>query len=354
LIVSSLVIYRQIMFLQNKDLGFDKENVLYFYDTQGIKKNFEAVRNDALAQPFISGIGKGNQLPYQVGSSSSGMKWDGKPEDVDILFQTYQTDFDMIRILGFELLKGRYFSREHATDSINYIINEEAARRMGMDDPVGKNLEVWGRKGQIIGLVKDFHSSSLYRPIEPLIFMLDPQNTWITYVRIQTGKTRQAVDNLKSLYKKYDPDFPFEYDFLDKSYAEQYKSEMTIGKLADFFTGIAIFIACLGLYGLASFTVQRRTKEISIRKVFGASVSRLIALLSEDFAWLILISILVGSPIAWYIMHKFLTSYAFHTNLSMMVFIITAAGVLLLALITVVYQSFYASMGNPAESLRNE
>lgn len=354
LIVSSLVIYRQINYLQNKYLGFEKENVLYFYDTQGIKRNFEAFRNEALEQPFISGMGKGNDLPYQVGSSSSGMNWDGKPEDLDILFQTYHIDYDMIKVLGFELLDGRNFSRDHATDSMNYIINEEAAKRMGMDEPVGKNLEVWEKKGQVIGLVRDFHSTSLYSPIEPLIFMLNPENSWITYIRIQAGKTGEAITYLESLYKKYDPDFPFEYDFLDKSYAELYKSEMTIGKLADYFTGIAIFIACLGLYGLASFTVQRRTKEISIRKVFGASVSRLVALLSKDFAWLILIAILLGSPVAWYLMNKFLSSYAFHTNLGIVVFIVTAGGIFLLALMTVVYQSFNASLSNPAESLRNE
>lgn len=354
LIISSLVIYNQINYLQNKYLGFDKENVIYFFDTNGIKRNFEAFRNEALEQPFISGIGRGNHLPYQVGSSSSGMTWDGKPDDLKILFQTYQTDYDMIRVLGFELLDGRYFSRDHATDSANYIINQEAARRMGMEDPIGKNFEVWGRKGQIIGLVRDFHSTSLYSPIEPLIFMMNPASTWVTYVRIQGGKTQEAVEYLQSLYKKYDPDFPFEYDFLDKSYAEQYKSEMTIGKLADYFTGIAIFIACLGLYGLASFTVRRRTKEISIRKVFGASVSRLIALLSWDYAWLILISILLGSPLAWYLMHEFLSSYAFHTRMDMLVFLIPAVGILVLALVTVFYQSLRASLSNPAESLRNE
>ncbi len=354
LIVSSLVIYKQIMFLQNKNLGFDKENVLYFYDTRGISRNFDAFRNEAQEQSFILGIGKGNHLPFQVGSSSSGMIWDGKPEDFDILFQTYQTDYDMIKVLGFDLIDGRYFSRDHATDSTNYIINEEAARRMGMDHPIGQNFELWGKKGQIIGEVRDFHSNSLYSPIEPLIFMMDPQNTGITYIRIQAGNTKEAIAFLESLYKKYDPDFPLEYDFLDKSYAEQYKSEMTIGKLADYFTGIAIFIACLGLYGLASFTVERRSKEISIRKVFGATVSILVALLSKDFAWLILISILLGSPIAWYLMHEFLSSYAFHTEMGSLVFILTAGGILVLALLTVAYKSFHASIGNPSESLRNE
>jgi ABC-type antimicrobial peptide transport system permease subunit len=354
LIVSALVIYKQILYLQNKHLGFDKENVLYFYDTRGFNTNYDAFRNEALGQSFISGISKASHLPYQVGSSSSGMKWDGKPEDLNILFQTYHTDYDLGKVLDFELLDGRYFSRDHATDSTNYMINEEAAKRMGMDQPVGQNLEVWERKGQIIGLVKDFHSTSLYSPIEPLILMMNPKYHFITYVRIQAGKTKEAVTFLESLYKKYVPEFPFEYDFLDKSYTELYKSEMTIGKLADYFTGIAIFISCLGLYGLASFTVERRTKEISIRKVFGAPVSKLVSLLSKEFAWLILIAILFGSPIAWYLMNEFLSSYAFHVDMGYQVFILTAAGIFVLALLTVAYKSIHASMCDPAKSLRNE
>ena len=354
LIVSALVIYKQIMYIQNKNLGFDKENVLYFFNSSEIVKNYDAFRNEALTQSFISGIGKGSNLPFQVGSSTSSMQWDGKTEDVIILFQIYQTDYDMIKVLGFDLIDGRYFSPDHATDSTNYIINEEAARRMGMEQPVGQNFQVWDRKGSIIGLVRDFHSNSLYNPIEPLVFIMNPSNTWITYIRIQAGKTKEAIPFLESLYKKYDADFPFEYHFLDKTYEDQYRSEMTISKLADYFTGIAIFIACLGLFGLASFTMERRSKELSIRKVFGASASKLVSLLIKDFIWLILIAILLGSPIAWYIMNKFLSGYTFHTNMGLLVYVITSAGIFTIALLTIGYQSIRASLTNPAESLRNE
>ncbi len=354
LIVSALVIYKQIYYIQNKNLGFDKENILYFWDNPGVKKNFEAFRNEANSQSFIAGVGKADNLPYQVGSSSSDPKWDGKKDDDNILFDIYQTDYDMIKVLGFKLLDGRYFSRDFATDSSNFIINEEAAKRMRLEHPVGANLECWGRKGQIIGLVKDFHNTSLYSPIEPLIFMLNPKNTWVTFVKIQPGKTKEAVPYLEALVKKYDPAFPFEYHFLDKSYEEAYKSETTIGTLADYFTGIAIFIACLGLYGLASFTVERRSREIGIRKVFGASVSRLVILLCQDFALLIVIALILGSPVAWYFMHKFLMQYAYHTTLTYVVFAATAAGVIAIAMLTVGYQSLRASMANPAASLRIE
>ncbi len=354
LIVSALVIHKQIRYMQNKNLGFDKENVLYFYNTEGISENFEAFKNELDDLSLVSGVGKGSHLPYQVGSSSSGIQWEGKPEDVTVLFQTYFTDYDLVEVFGFNLLDGRFFSPDYATDSTNYIINQEAARRMEMEDPVGQPLEVWQRKGQIIGLVEDFHSNSLYNPIEPLIFMLYPQNTLITFVRISGGDINEAISSVEHVYKKFDPDFPFQYHFLDKSYEEQYKSEMTIGKLADYFTGIAIFIACLGLFGLASFTVERRAKEISIRKVFGAPVSRLVGLLSREFALLILIAIALGSPVAWYIMNKFLSGYAFHTRLGIDVFVMTAAGIFILALLTISYKSIRASMADPAESLRNE
>ncbi len=354
LIVSALVIYKQIYYIQNKNLGFDKENILYFRENSGVKKNFNAFRNEAVSQTFISGVGKADNLPYQVGSSSSDPKWDGKHQDDDILFDIYQTDYDMIKVLSFKLLDGRYFSRDYATDSSNFIINEEAARRMRLKHPVGSNLECWGRKGQIIGLVQDFHNTSLYSPIEPLIFMLNPANTYVTFVKIQSGKTKEAVSYLETLVKRYDPAFPFEYHFLDKSYEETYKSEMTIGKLANFFTGIAIFIACLGLYGLASFTVERRSREIGIRKVFGAAVSRLVILLCRDFALLIVIAIIIGCPVAWYFMHKFLLEYAYHTTLTYLIFAATAAFIIIIAMLTVGYQSLKASMANPVNSLRIE
>ncbi len=354
LIVSALVIYRQIRYILDKDLGFDKDNVIYFYQNEGIKNNFNAFRNEALSQPFITGVGRGTQIPYQTGSSSSGLNWDGKKDDDNILFQIYQTDFDMIKVMGFDLLEGRNFSREYATDSDNFIVNEEAARRMRFENPVGHNMELWGHKGQIIGEVKDFNNTSLYSPIEPLIFMLAPDNTYITFIRIQPGKSKEAIAYLQNLTKKYDPAFPFEYLFLDKSYADNYKTEMTLGKLANYFTGIAIFIACLGLFGLASFSVERRTKEISVRKVFGASIARLVVMLCRDFAWLILISLLIGGISGWYLMHKFLLMYAYHTELTYVVFTITVLVVMGLALTTVGYQSLKASMANPAKSLRTE
>jgi putative ABC transport system permease protein len=354
LIISAMVIYKQIDYIQNKDLGFDKENVLYFWENEGIKKNFEAFRTEVSGQSFISGVGEANSLPYEVGSSTSDPEWDGKKQDDNILFQICQTDYDMVKVLGFELREGRYFSRDYATDSSNVIINEKAASLMGMMDPVGQRLDMWERKGQIIGVVKDFHSSSLYNPIEPLIFRLAPENTYVAFIRIQPGKSKEAVKYMETEAKKYDPAFPFEYHFLDKSYEDQYKSEMTIGKLADYFTGIAIFIACLGLFGLASFTVERRTKEISIRKVFGASVSRLVVMLCGDFAWLILAAIVIGSPVAWYFMDKFLNMYAFHTAMPYFVFALTSVSILAIALLTVGFQSLKASMTNPASSLRTE
>ena len=354
LIVSAVVIYQQIIYIQNKDLGFNKENLLCTWENKGVKKNFESFRNEALQQTFITGVGKADNLPYQVGSSSSGLKWDGKKEDEEILFQIYRTDYDLIKVLGFDMKDGRNFSRDFSTDTTNYIVNEEAARRMGMEHPVGQSLDLWGRKGQIIGLVKDFHSNSLYSPIEPLVFMLNPENTWVTFIRIDGSKTKEAISFLESLIKKFDPEFPFEYRFLDKTYEEQYKSEMTIGKLADYFTGIAIFIACLGLFGLASFTVERRSKEIGIRKVFGASVSRLLVMLCSDFAWLILVAIILGCPVAWYFMHKFLAGYAFHTTMTYSVYMVTALSILAIALLTVGYQSLRASLANPANSLRSE
>ncbi|HLF35871.1 MAG TPA: ABC transporter permease [Cyclobacteriaceae bacterium] len=354
LIASALIIYKQIIYLQTKDLGYDKENIIYFWEHEGIRKNFDAYRNEILEQSYFAGIGKANNMPFQVGNSTSDPSWEGKSEDDNILFQIYQTDYDFIATLGFELKDGRFFSREFVSDSVNCIVNEEAARRMGMEDPVGQSLEMWGFKGQIIGLVKDFHSNSLYNPIEPLIFLLNPKNTWATFIKVEPGKTKEAIAYLETLNRKYDPEFPFEYHFLDKSYEELYNMEMTVARLADYFTGIAIFIACLGLFGLASFTVERRAREIGIRKVFGASVSRLVVMLCRDFAWLILIALVIGCPVAWFLMGKFLSMYKFHTTIGSNVFIVTAFGILVIALLTVGFQSLKASLANPVNSLRSE
>jgi hypothetical protein len=294
-----------------------------------------------------------SQLPMNVGQSS-GAEWDGKLKDEKVLFPLIQCDDQYLKLANFTLVDGRIFSREIASDSSNYIITEEAAKRMRMKHPVGQRLEVWERKGQIIGVVKDFHSSSLYNSIEPVIFLMLPKYSWNVFVRYQPGQAENAVKLLGDLHKKFEPNFPFEPQFLDDTFNRQYRSETMIGKLSTVFTVMAIFISCLGLFGLASYTTEQRTKEIGIRKVMGASVSKLAVMLCSDFIRLVTISLVVGLPLAYYVMQKFLEQYKFHTTMSAWVFVITAISIVFMALTTVVYQSLTASMRNPVNSLRTE
>jgi len=353
LIVCALVVYRQMNYIHTKNLGFDRENTLYFTRYEGIKKSFENFRAEALQNPIIENVALSSQMPMNVGQSS-GAEWDGKKEDEKILFPLIQVDYDYLKLANFTLTEGRFFSRELASDSVNYVITEEAARRMRMDHPVGQRLKVWDREGQVVGVVKDFHSTSLYNGIEPVIFMLMPESGWNVFVRYQHGQAENAVKLLSGLHKKFEPNFPFEPEFLDETFNRQYRSEAMIGQLSTVFTAMAIFISCLGLFGLASFATEQRTKEIGIRKVMGASVSGLAVMLCSDFVKLVFISLVAGLPLAYYVMQKFLGQYKFHTNLSAWVFVLTSVLIVLIAVATVAYQSLSASMRNPVGSLRSE
>ena len=353
LIASALVVYRQISYIRSKNLGFDKENQFFFSRQEGAKKGFQAFREEALRNPAIKAVAQSSSLPMEVGSST-GAEWKGKTEDDKVLFPVIQVDHDYLSLAGFQIVDGRNFSRDFITDSVNYVITEDAARRMRMDNPVGEELTVWDRPGRVIGVVKDFHSSSLYSNIEPAIFMLIPEYAGNVFVRYEPGKSVQAVKAMEEIHKRFDPEFPFEPEFLDQAFNNQYKSEAMIGKLSTAFTVMAIFISCLGLFGLASYTTERRTKEIGIRKVMGASVSNLVLMLCRDFVFLVVMSIAVGCPIAWYLMRRFLEQYTFHTDLSPWVFVITGVSILLIAVVTVAYRSLRASVKSPATALRAE
>ncbi len=353
LIVCALVVYRQMNYIQTKNLGFDRENTLYFTKYEGVSKSFENFRAEAMQNTIIENVALSSQLPMNVGQSS-GAEWDGKLKDEKVLFPLIQCDYEYLKLANFNLIDGRNFSREFASDSMNYVITEEAAKRMRLEHPIGQRLKVWDREGQIIGVLKDFHCTSLYNGIEPVIFMLMPEQTWNVFVRYQNGQADNAVKMLADIHKKFEPNFPFEPEFLDVTFNKQYKSEAMIGKLSTVFTLMAIFISCLGLFGLASYTTEQRKKEIGIRKVMGASVSKLAVMLCSDFVKLVFISLVAGLPLAYYVMQKFLEQYKFHTDMSVWIFVLTVFSIVSIATGTVAWQSLSASMRNPVDSLRSE
>jgi putative ABC transport system permease protein len=354
LIVGTLTVYRQIDYIRQKNLGLDRENVVSLTLEGGIQQQYDAFRQELLARPGIASVTATSTNPLDVGQSTTDPTWDGKDPESVVLFHIISARHDFIETMKMEMVAGRSFSRAFATDSVGFIVNEAAARAMGMKDPVGQRLAFWSREGQIIGVVKDFHMTSLYAPIEPTIIRLAPNDTWRLFVRTQAGQTEAALASLEAVYKKFNPAYPFAYEFLDASFEQTYRSEMVIGTLARTFAVLAVFIACMGLFGLASFTAEQRTKEVGIRKVMGASVANLVVLLSRDFIVLVLIAFVLTAPVAYYVAVAWLGNFAYHVALDAQVFAVAGVAALLIAWLTVGYQSVRAAVANPVRALRTE
>jgi hypothetical protein len=280
--------------------------------------------------------------------------WEGKDPNVKPEFTQASIGYDFMKTMKLQLLDGREFTKDFA-DSVSYIVNESAAKKMGMTDPVGKALTFWQRKGAIVGIVKDFHFNSLHEPIAPLILHYGEDQSWgLILVRTKPGETKPALASLEKLYKKLNPSFPFTYKFSDEEYSNLYKSEQVVSKLSGCFAFLAIFISCLGLLGLAIFTAEQRTKEIGIRKVLGASVQGIIVMLSKDFLKLVLIALIIATPLAWYSMNNWLQDYAYRINISWWIFPLAGITAMLVTLFTISFQAVRAALSNPVKSLRTE
>ena len=355
LIIGSVVVYNQVTFIQHKHLGFNKDNIVVINQHEGFSKNKVAFKNELLQFPSIKSMAVTGHNPFSVDNTTTDPVWPGKPEDAIISFKVIACDQDFIPTLDMTLAAGRNFDNLNEQDSANYIINEKAMEVMGLtpDNVIGTDLDMWNGKGKIIGVVRDFNNGNLKEAIMPLVFVKLPENTWRIYIKI-TDNTADALAHIENVWHKYDPDYPFEYSFLNDEFDREYRSEAMIGKLSASFTLVAILISCLGLFGLASFTAERRGKELGVRKVLGASVLNLVALLCSDFTKLVLIALCIAIPCAWYLATEYLKAYTFHADLSLWVFLVPAAGIVVLTLLTVSYQSASAAMKNPVNSLRSE
>jgi ABC-type antimicrobial peptide transport system permease subunit len=357
LILSMIVVYRQIEFIQNKNLGFNRDNLLYIADIEnGMAKNFSAFKQVLESEPGIKSVTVSQASPMDFGSSTMGVTWPGKDTTQRMLFNVNPVGYDFVKTMGVKLLDGRDFNPTFGTDTSNYLINEAAARKIGYKDPVGKELTMWNKKGKIIGLMKDFHIGSLHVAIEPLIVNLQPKtsNWGSALILTESGKTKQAIDGIEKVFKQYNPGFPFKYHFADEEFANLYKSETVVSKLSNYFAFLAIFISCLGLFGLAAFTAEQRTKEIGVRKVLGASVTNLVGMLSMDFVKLVAIAALIAFPIAGYFLQNWLEKYAYRIEMEWWYFLAAGVAALLIALFTVSFQAIKAALMNPVKSLRGE
>ncbi|KAA0989608.1 ABC transporter permease [Dyadobacter aurulentus] len=357
LILAMIVIYRQISYIQNKNLGFARENLLYLPDIEtGMSENFTSFKQALENEPGIKSVSHSQASPLEVGSSTMGVSWPGKDTTQQLLFSVNPAGYDLIKTMGVKLLDGRDFSPSFGTDTSNYLINEAAAKKIGYKDPVGKELTMWGKKGKIIGLMKNFHIGSLHVPIEPLILSLQPaKSSWgVALIRTEAGQTETAIKNIEKLYKRYNPGVPFKYHFADEEFGRQYKAENVVSKLANYFAFLAIFISCLGLFGLAAFTAEQRTKEIGVRKVLGASVTNLVGMLSADFVKLVGIAAVIAFPLAWYFMKSWLEKYAYRIDIEWWFFVVAGIAALIIALVTVSFQAIKAALMNPVKSLKSD
>ena len=359
LIVGTIVVYRQVDFIQTENLGYNRENLIYVPVEGGLStaSNYRTFKDELLRMPGIQSVASMEESPTHLGNTTGGVTWQGKDPNVNIEFTHTTVGYDLLKTLNVQLVAGRDFSPTFGTDTTNYIINEATAARMGFKNPIGQSLTMWKRTGKVIGVIKNFHFQSLHTPITPLVIRLNNQSglgAQTFLVRTQPGQARQAIASLETLWQQMNPTFPFAYRFSDDEYQKMYTSESIIGRLATYFAFLAIFISCLGLFGLASFMAEQRTKEIGVRKVLGASITSIVGLLSQDFLKLVLIAIVIASPLAWWAMDKWLQGYAYKISLSWWIFVLAGLFAIGVALLTISFQSIKAALMNPVKSLRSE
>ncbi|TWR26055.1 FtsX-like permease family protein [Mucilaginibacter achroorhodeus] len=354
LIVSTLIIGKQLKYVFTKDLGYDKENIITFNMRDDMHKHADAVMNELKKDPSVLAATVSSRNMVVGGSSTGNNDWDGKPKSSNLWFNQIHGDKNLIDFFKIKLIQGSNFTGVVA-DSSHFIINETAVKEMGLSgNVIGKRLRIQTINGTIIGVVKDFHFQNLHKKIEPVVFQYNPANSWRVYLKITNANAQRAIAISTAVWKQYNNDVPFNYAFLDDSYRRIYSDDSRQGQLFNIFSAIAIVISCLGLFGLATYSAQVKTREIGIRKVLGASVARIITLLAREFMILIALSTAIGLPVAWYAMNKWLQDFAYKTNIGWAVFAFAAFAAAAVALATISVQSIKAALANPVKSLRSE
>jgi ABC-type antimicrobial peptide transport system permease subunit len=354
-IVSVLVVYQQIRFVQHKKVGYDKDNVIYFQMEGRVAAHSESFIAQLKTLPGVLNAASIQQkiiLPAMLPGNGSGVRWDGKNSDDKIQFFKMPVNFDLIETLGIEMSAGRSFSRKYGTESASIVLNEAAVKAMNINDPVGKTVMFGNTERRVVGVAKNFHFNSLHEEIRPFILYLSPQETMLVMTKISAADRQKTLAQIEDFYKTFNPGYSFDYQFLDNDFQIQYASEKLVSELARYFAGLAIIISCLGLFGLAAFTADRRRKEIGVRRVLGATVNNVVALLTKDFLVLILIAVCIAFPAAWWLMDHWLQNFAYHIAIGAGVFVASGVLMLLITLLTIGYQSIKAALMNPTKSLK--
>ncbi len=359
LIISTAIVFRQLRYMQDASLGFDKDRVITMFNTAAFGNSFESFRQELLQNPGVKEVGRSSRIP-------SGRLLDGmgvsipagdsmKPTQLDVKYLS--VDYNFIPTYGFKLVAGRNFSTAFATDSSNYVINEAAVRTIGFRSPqdaINKEIMYGGNKGRIIGVVGDFHFESMHQKIPALLMAIYPNQYGRISMKLAGNDLPASREAVEKTWKKYLPSVPYDFSFLDESFARLYEAEQRQRTIFSTFAGIAIFIACLGLFGLSAFTISQRVKEIGIRKVLGAEVSSIVGLLSKDFLKLVGIAAFIAFPVAWYAMHTWLNDFAYRISIPWWIFLLAAVVACAVAFCTIAWQAIRAATANPVKSLRTE
>ncbi len=355
LVIGTLVVYQQVQYIKARDLGYDKENLITVVPSGDVRKHYDALKQELLQSGVVQAVTHSNSAVTDMNSWSF-LGWPGKPETERVMFANLASEYDFTKTLGIKIIAGRDFSEDHKSDSSAIIVNKSALDLMGLKDPIGQQLTLYdGKKQELIGVMEDVIMGSPNDLVGPAFLQLS--KTWYNALTIRLAKTSDlpgTLSKVESIFKKYNPAYPFEFKFVDVEFQKKYTDITLTGRLANVFAVLAIVITGLGLFGLASFTAEQRTREMGIRKVLGASVASLVSLISADFSKLVALSFLVAAPVAWWALGKFLQNYAYHINIPWWVFPLTAVTALTFSVVIVSTQAWRAAKANPATTLRTE
>jgi len=354
LIVGTIAIYRQISFLKDRQVGYDRENLMLLWTNTEIESSFQTIKDELIKTGAVKGVCKSSSPITRVFSSTD-LEWPGKPSDQRVSFTSLATEYDYTETMGIKMLAGRDFSREFKSDSSAIIINKAALDIMKLEKPIGETVRMWNRDWTIIGVMNDVVMDSPYHPVSPLVMIFEPGWSSTITVRLeQTSNLSASVEKVEGVFKRLNPNYPMWYRFADDEFDTKFSSINLVSRLAGIFATLAVVITCLGLFGLSAFTAEQRQKEIGIRKVLGANVPGLVLLISKDFTKLVVIAALISSPIAWQFINHYLQKYPYRINLEWWTLPLTGAAALLLTITVVGIQAIRSARANPVTCLRNE
>lgn len=353
-IISTIIVYQQIQHVKSRDLGYEKENLVKLPANGDMVKNFNPIRKDMVATGVIENVALNNANILSAGNNGSGFQWSGGTDTEDVLISFRHITSNFFETAGMQIAEGRGFSEDVSKDSTNILISQSLARLMGSGSPLGKII-TRGRPHTVIGVVKDYQYGDMYNASDPVMYFNNPDWARFMYVKTKSDATMaSSLAAMESVLKKHNPAFPFEYEFVDKAFDSKFRSEKLLSNLSRIFALLAIIISCLGLFGLSAYTAEQRRKEIGVRKVLGSSVTSIVQLLSKDFIQLVIFALLIAGPLAWWIMHRWLQSFAYHIEINWQVFAVAGVVAICIALLTISFQSIKSAMANPVNSLRAE